>query len=63
MPKYEVKIQVNFEGVIEAADEQEAELMAHTAWGETFDSKLTYESIEDIEVIEMEDEDEESTDY
>ncbi len=58
VPNYEVKIQVNYSGIIVANTEQEAEEMAWSAYyGE--DAVLEYESVESIEVEEQEEEEEE----
>jgi hypothetical protein len=52
MRKYEVKIQVNYVGEIEANSEAEAEQMAWSAYyGD--DPVLEYDSVEYIEVDEM----------
>ena len=37
MPKYEVTVLVEFTGELEADSREEAEQLAHTSWGETFD--------------------------
>lgn len=51
MRKYNVKIQVNYEGDLWANSEEEAERMAwHSYYGE--DPALTYDSVEEIEVDE-----------
>ncbi len=58
MPEYEVKIQVNYSGIIVANSEKEAEEKAWSAYyGE--DAVLEYESVESIEVEEVEEEEEE----
>ncbi len=57
MPKYYVKIQVNYSGEIEANSQDEAEQEAwHSYYGD--DAPLEYDSVESIEVEELEDEDE-----
>ena len=61
MPKYYVKIQVNYSGEIEASSEREAEDLAWSAYyGDN--ATLEYESVESIEVEELESEDEEDED-
>lgn len=61
MPKYYVKIQVNYSGEIEASSESEAEDLAWSAYyGDN--AVLEYESVESIEVEELEDEDDEDED-
>jgi hypothetical protein len=61
VPKYDVTIQVNYSGQITADSVAQAEDIAWTAY-EGDDPALTYDSVEGIEVIEMEDEDDESED-
>jgi hypothetical protein len=57
MPKYYVKIQVNYSGEIVADSEEQAEDLAWSSYyGE--DAPLEYDSVESIEVEELEDEDE-----
>lgn len=53
MRKYNVKVQVNFEGVIEANSEKEAEQLAWDSWGPTYDDPITYDCIESINVDEL----------
>ena len=59
MPKYEVSILVEFTGELEADSREEAEQLAHTSWGETFDSPLTFIAVESVELDELDEEDEE----
>jgi hypothetical protein len=54
MPNYLVTITVNFTGGIEAESAKEAEELAWTSWGDTYDSLLTYDSVENIDVEEEE---------
>jgi hypothetical protein len=55
MPKYYVKVMVEYSGEVEAESEKEAEEM-----GWDFDSELAYDGVYSIEVEEIEeDEDEE----
>jgi hypothetical protein len=53
MRKYEVKIQVNYVGDIEANSEAEAEQMAWSAYYGS-NATLEYDSVESIEVDEYE---------
>lgn len=53
MRRYNVKVQVNFEGVIEANSEKEAEQLAWTSWGPSYDDPITYDCIESIEVEDL----------
>lgn len=53
MRKYNVKVQVNYEGELYANSPEEAEELAWKSWGDTFDSAITYDSVEDIEVEEL----------
>jgi hypothetical protein len=51
MRKYNVKVQVNYEGDIYANSEEEAEQMAwHSYYGD--DAPITYDSVEEIVVDE-----------
>jgi hypothetical protein len=53
MPRYYVKIQVNYDGEIEADSEEQAEEMAWSGYyGD--DAPLTYDSVENIDVEELE---------
>lgn len=64
MPKFYVTMRIDFSGEIEAESEEEAEKLAWTSWGDTFDSEITYDSVYSIDVEELEEdeEDEESED-
>lgn len=62
MPKYMIDMRIDFSGEIEAENEQEAERLAWTNWGDTSDNLITYDGVHDItvsEVYEDEEEDEE----
>jgi hypothetical protein len=60
MPKYYVKMKIDFAGEIEADSREDAEAKAWTSWGDTMDSEITYDGVYDIDVEEPEeDEDEE----
>jgi hypothetical protein len=57
MPKYYVQVQVNYSGEIEADSEAHAEELAWSAYyGD--DPALEYDSVESIDVEEIEEEDE-----
>jgi len=57
MPRYYVKIQVNYDGEIEAESEEQAEEMAWSAYyGD--DASLQYDSVENIDVEELEEDEE-----
>lgn len=58
MPTYYVKIQVNYDGEIEASSEAEAEDLAWSAYYGA-NATLQYDSVESIEVEELESEDDE----
>ena len=60
MPKYYVKMRIDFAGEIEAESESDAEAKAWTSWGDTMDNEITYDGVYSIDVEELEeDEDEE----
>jgi len=60
MPRYYVKMKVDFDGYLEAESEEAAEQLAWTSWGDTMDNDLTYDGVDsiDVELDEEEDEDE-----
>lgn len=58
MPKYYVKMTIDFAGEIEAESKEDAEQKAWTSWGDTMDSDITYDGVVDIDVEELDDEDE-----
>jgi hypothetical protein len=61
MALFDVKIQVNYSGQIEASSAEEAEQLAWSAYyGD--DATLEYESVESVEVEEAEEEDEDEED-
>jgi hypothetical protein len=61
MPKYYVKVQVCYDGEIEAESEAQAEDLAWSAYyGD--DAVLHYDSVYSIDVEELEDEDDEDED-
>ena len=64
MPKYEVKMLVEFSGELEAESPEAAEKLAWTSWGDTMDKEITYDNVDSIEIQEIEDyeEDEEEED-
>jgi hypothetical protein len=59
MPRYEVKMLIEFEGEIEADSAEQAEKLAWTSWGDTMDNDITYSGVDSIEVEEIEEEEEE----
>lgn len=59
MPRYEVKMMIEFAGEIEADSEDAAEQLAWTSWGETYDSPIVYDGVYSIDVEEIEEYDEE----
>lgn len=65
MPKYYVEMMIEFAGEIEADNEEHAEQLAWTSWGDTMDNDITYLNVDSIKVEEVEDdedEDDEETD-
>jgi len=59
MPRYQVEMIIEFSGEIEAENEEAAEQLAWTSWGETYDSPITYDGVYSIEVEPLFEEDEE----
>jgi hypothetical protein len=59
MPRYEVKMLIEFAGEIEADSAEDAEQKAWTSWGDTMDNEITYSGVDSIEVDEVEEYDEE----
>ena len=65
MPRYYVKMRIDFDGEIEAESMHEAEQLAYTSWGDTMSSDITYDGVYSIDLEELdedEDEDEEDED-
>jgi hypothetical protein len=62
MPKYYVKMRIDFAGELEAESAEEAEKLAWTSWGDTMDSEITYDGVYDIDVEELDEEDEDEDD-
>jgi len=58
MPRYEVKMMIEFSGELEADSAEDAEQKAWTSWGDTMDNEITYDNVYSIDVDEL-DEDEE----
>ena len=56
MPKYYVKMRVDFAGEIEADSEEHAEQLAWTSWGDTMDNDITYDGVYSIDIEETLDE-------
>jgi hypothetical protein len=53
MPKYEIKMKIDFIGTIEAESEAEAEELAWTKWGETADAEIQYDGVYSIDVQDV----------
>ena len=62
MPKYYVKMRIDFAGEIEADTKSQAEDLAWTSWGDTMDNEITYDGVYSIDVEEMEDDEEDEED-
>lgn len=56
MPRYNVKMRIDFEGEIEADSMHEAEQLAHTSWGDSMTNDITFDGIYSIDLEELEDE-------
>lgn len=59
MPKFSVEMRIDFGGEIEAENEEEAEKLAWTSWGDNSDAPITYDNVYSIDVKEIESEEEE----
>ena len=62
MPRYYVKMRIDFAGEIEASSKEAAEELAYTSWGDTMDNEITYDGVYDIDVEELDEEDEDEED-
>jgi hypothetical protein len=63
MPRYYVKMRIDFDGEIEADSMHEAEQLAHTSWGDSVSDDISFDGIYSIDVEELdEDEDEDDED-
>ena len=63
MPKYYVKMRIDFDGEIEAESMHEAEQLAYTSWGDSVTDDISYDGVYSIDVEELEeDEDEDDED-
>jgi hypothetical protein len=62
MARFYVKMRIDFDGEIEADSAEEAEKLAWTSWGETYDSPITYDNVYDIDVEEIEEDEEDEDD-
>lgn len=62
MPRYFVKMRIDFAGEIEAESAEAAEQLAYTSWGDTMDNEITYDGVYDIDVEELDDEEDEEED-
>ena len=59
MPKFYVQMKIDFAGEIEAESKEEAESLAWTSWGETYDSPIVYDGVYSIDVEELDEEEDE----
>jgi hypothetical protein len=59
MPKYYVKMRIDFAGEIEAESREAAEDLAWTSWGDTSDSDIQYDGVYSIDVEELDEEEDE----
>jgi hypothetical protein len=63
MPRYYVKMRIDFDGEIEAESMHEAEQLAYTSWGDSVTDDISYDGVYSIDVEELEeDEDEDDED-
>jgi hypothetical protein len=62
MARFYVEMKIDFAGEIEAESKEEAEKLAWTSWGETYDSPIVYDGVYSIDVEELDEEDEEDED-
>lgn len=62
MPKYQIEMMIEFSGEIEADNEEHAEQLAWTSWGDTMDSPIVYDGVYSIEVEEVDEEEDEEED-
>lgn len=53
MPHYEVKVQVNFYGIVHAETEQAAEDFAYSNWSEHGGAQIQYDSVEMTSATEV----------
>lgn len=58
MPRFYVKMRIDFDGEVEAESMHEAEQLAYTSWGDSMDNDITYDGVYSIDVEEIEEEDE-----
>jgi hypothetical protein len=62
MAKFYVQMRIDFAGEIEAESKEEAESLAWSCWGETYDSPIVYDGVYSIDVEELDEEDEDEDD-
>ena len=62
MPRYYVKMRIDFDGEVEADSMQEAELAASQSWGDSVSDDISFDGIYSIDLEEIEDEDEDEDD-
>ena len=52
-------MKVDFAGEIEADSKEQAEELAWTSWGDTYDNPITYDGVYSIDVEELDEEEDE----
>jgi hypothetical protein len=62
MPRYYVKMRIDFDGEIEAESMHEAEQLAHTSWGDSVSDDISFDGIYSIDVEELEEDEDEDED-
>jgi hypothetical protein len=62
MPRYYVKMRIDFDGEIEADSMHEAELAASQSWGDTVTADISFDGIYSIDVEELEEDEDEDED-
>lgn len=58
MPRYNVKMRIDFEGEIEADSMHEAEQLAHTSWGDSMTDDIVFDGIYSIDLEELDEDNE-----
>jgi hypothetical protein len=62
MPKYYVKMRIDFDGEIEADSMHEAEQLAHTSWGDSVSDDISFDGIYSIDLEELDEDEDEDED-
>lgn len=62
MPRYYVKMRIDFDGEIEADSMHEAEQLAHTSWGDSVSDDISFDGIYSIDVEELDEDVDEDED-